>query len=282
MNKVKKCILFKECNLKESAMISLLLPTLANSEQDLTRLFNSLEAQTNKNFELIVISQSNHELVEKLLSNYTFSSQHIKINKRGLSLARNVGLRYVNGDILTLSDDDCWYKEDAFEYIHNIFEDPAREIVCFQHMDPIKNAFPKKYPDAEEKGLTKRRVLQQASIDIFVHTERVPDYKIGFDESFGLGARYNSGEENIFLMDLKNKGYKIDYIPKVISYHPIKDKIITLDSTTVISKGPLFKRLFGGFQGLLLYIAFFLKNFGKIEKKFSLFKGIAAQFKYKK
>lgn len=262
-------------------MLTFLLPTLANSIDDLTRLFNSLEKQTNQDFELIIVSQGNHDQLAELLSNYSFTFNHIKIDKKGLSLARNVGLPHVNGDILTFADDDCWYKEDTVDYIHEVFSDSSRQIVCFQHFDPDKNEYAKNYPNEEQRNLSNRRVLQQSSIDIFVHTGRVPDYKIGFDESFGLGTKYKSGEENIYLMDLKNKGYQIDYIPKIVSYHPNKEKLKNLDFDMVVGKGPLFKRLFGGPTGFAMFVAFYFKKFNMISKKNALFKGVSEQFKYK-
>ncbi|WP_226036334.1 glycosyltransferase family 2 protein [Aquibacillus saliphilus] len=261
-------------------MISLLLPTLGTSQQDLKQLFNSLESQTNQDFELIVISQDNHNVINTLLAGYSFSFNHIELDKRGLSLARNVGLEHVNGDILTFSDDDCWYKEDAFEYIEQFFKRPSRQIACFMHKDPIKNRYPKVYPVEEENNISRRRVLQQASIDIFVQTKRVPDYTIGFDESFGLGTRYKSGEENIFLMDLKNKGYQIDYVPKLLSYHPIKDTLHIFDVETLVGKGPMFKRLFGRFQGLVLLVAFIIKNYNLIKEKRSIANCFLAFFNY--
>lgn len=262
-------------------MISFLLPTLASSVDDLTRLFDSLENQTDNDFELIVVSQGNHETVADLLNQYAFQFNHIKIDRRGLSLARNVGLPHVKGDILTFADDDCWYTEDTVRYIHEVFADESRQIVCFQHMDPDKNEYAKNYPKEAQRNLSKKRVLQQSSIDIFVHTGRVPDYKVGFDESFGLGTKYKSGEENVYLMDLKNKGYQIDYIPKIVSYHPNKEKLRSLDFDMVVGKGPLFKRLFGGPMGLVLFVGFYVKKLPMINKKSSLFKGISEQFKYK-
>ncbi|MCT2535121.1 glycosyltransferase family 2 protein [Aquibacillus koreensis] len=261
-------------------MISLLLPTLANSKQDLDRLFASLENQTNQAFELIIVSQANHDDVDALLANFQFKSKHIKINQRGLSHARNVGLQQVEGKILTFTDDDCWYKEDAFSYIHRFFEDPSRQIACFQHKDYDKDLFPKPYPTQEQINLSKRRLLQQASIDIFVHMERVPAYKDGFDETFGLGTTYKSGEENIYLMDLKNKGYRIDYVPVLISYHPIKETLHVFDRDTLVGKGPLFKRLFGLPKGLVLLIAFLLKNSRIIKEKRSVFACVREFFTY--
>ena len=52
--------------------VSILLPTLGERIDELKRLFNSLEEQTNKSFELIIISQGNHKEVEVLLSQYSF------------------------------------------------------------------------------------------------------------------------------------------------------------------------------------------------------------------
>ena len=42
-------------------MITLILPTLGEREFEINRLFNSLENQIYKDFEVIVVSQANHE-----------------------------------------------------------------------------------------------------------------------------------------------------------------------------------------------------------------------------
>ena len=63
--------------------VSILLPTLGERIDELKRLFNSLEEQTNKSFELIIISQGNHKEVEALLSKYSFKYNHINIDKKG-------------------------------------------------------------------------------------------------------------------------------------------------------------------------------------------------------
>ncbi|WP_083270753.1 glycosyltransferase family A protein [Bacillus marinisedimentorum] len=262
-------------------MVSFLLATLAKSEQDLLRLFDSLENQTDKNFELVIVSQANHNTINNLISAYTFKYKHIEIDKKGLSLARNVGLKQVEGYIISLTDDDCWYTENAVEFINNFFKDEKRQIACFMHMDPEKGKYPKSYPDEEQVDISKRRILQQASIDIFVNIERVPDYKIGFDETFGLGAKYKSGEENIFLMDMKNKGYHIDFFPELISFHPIKEKSGKLDFQTMVGKGPLFKRLFGYNTGFVLLTAFVFKKYNSINDKKAIAKSYQEFFKYK-
>ena len=43
--------------------LSILLPTLGSRIEELKRIFDSLENQTNKLFELIIVSQSNHNII---------------------------------------------------------------------------------------------------------------------------------------------------------------------------------------------------------------------------
>lgn len=265
-------------------MISIIVATLGERDVEIIRLFKSLEQQTYKNFEVILVSQGNHKKIERYLFTFNFKYKHIKINKKGLSLARNVALKHISGDIITFSDDDCWYLNDSLKYIHEYFEKNDSDIVSFQHFDPYKNEYAKKYPKKIQYNLSKRRILSQSSIDIFINIKKVIDYKIGFDERFGVGSKYNSGEENIYLMDLYNRGYKIDYYPKIVSYHPNKIDLTTqcLDANSVVHKAALFKRLFGNPVGIIMYIIFIIKKKKYIVDFFHCFKeGILEYIKFK-
>lgn len=253
-------------------MISLIVPTLGEREKEINRLIQSLNAQTYKDFEVIVVSQDNHEKVASLFSSGNFAFQHIKINRKGLSVARNEAIKKVKGDIITFSDDDCWYKEDSMKYIKEIFQINQSQIAVFQHYDPHMKKYPKKYPQEAQKNIPKMRILNQSSIDIFINRRLVSHYIIGFDERFGVGSKYNSGEENIYLMDLHKRGYKIDYYPEIVSYHPNKfNGIKPLEFKSVVSKAPLFKRLFGSASGIFIYIIFLAKKRKIIEKKLQCF-----------
>ncbi len=248
-------------------LISLILPTLGNRVEELKRLFKSLEAQTYKDFEVIIVSQGNHGRIASLLEEVNFKYTHVHLSEKGLSNARNIGLNYIQGDIITFSDDDCWYLEESFNFVQEYFERNNSEIMCFQHFDPLQGEFPKKYPKDPLWNISKLKILSQASIDIFINRNRVKAYNMGFDTRFGLGGKYNSGEENIYLMDLKNKGYKIDYFPKIIAYHPNKEGNTSgqIHLDTFIGKAPLFKRLFGNYIGIFMLTAFAVKKRKKIN-----------------
>ena len=245
---------------------SMLLATLGTREEELIRLFDSLKNQTYKNFELIAVTQGNHEKISSILSNYEFEYKHIPMEGRGISRARNKGIPYVTGDVITFTDDDCWYESNALETVKEHFEKYDADVLTFKHMDPHKGEYTKDYPENEVINFSKMDTLNQISFDIYVNTNRVTSFKDGFDERFGVGSTYNSGEENIYLMDLYNKGYKkMCFFPIIIAYHP-KKECNYLDEVSVIGKGPLFKRLFGEAMGLPMLLAFGLKKKKLIEK----------------
>ena len=262
---------------------SLLLPTLGTRVNEIHRLFKSIESQTYKNIELIIVTQDNHDIVAEIVKKYSINDvKHIRINEKGISVSRNAGLPYVSGDILTFTDDDGWYVPNAFETVKSYMEEYNPDIATFMHTDPDKNEYTKVYPNKQQINFSKRYILKQRSFDIYINIKNVPDYKIGFDERFGVGKTYNSGEENIYLMDLYNKGYKkMCFFPELIAYHPKKDNNY-LDERSFIAKGPLFKRLFGNTLGLPMFIVFGIKKSRLVDNFGTIFiKGINESINFK-
>lgn len=264
-------------------VISVIIPTLGTRSVELERLFKSLETQTNKNFEAIVVSQDNHELVVDLLSNYRFSNKHIKINRKGLSHSRNVGLKHISGTIVTFSDDDCWYDDDSFSIVEQTFSENTCDIACFQIFDPISNQYYKNYSQTPEATVSNKSLFRKSSIEIFLNLKNIDKEKLKFDENFGLGAKYPSGEENIFLSDMKKQNMLISYFPRKIVYH-LKPNIATrLTPKSFIGKGPMFKRIYNTPVALCILFLFFFKKFRHLENPFSLLiKSIKETLLYKK
>lgn len=256
----------------------MLVPTLGNREMEIDRLFQSLQSQTYENFEVIVVSQSNHDKIEDILKKYSFEYKHIRIDEKGISNARNIGLEYITGDILNFTDDDCWFHSESLKNVKNYIEKYNPEVATFQSYDPIQNKYPKKFPKEKILGFSKKNILRQTSFDIYIDINRVPDFRIGFDKRFGVGAKYDSGEENIYLMDLYKKGYKkMYYFPEIIAFHPVKGNKY-LQGNSFIAKGPLFKRLFGNIIGFFIFILFAIRKKTLIKNFSSLFQLALREF----
>lgn len=230
--------------------ISVLIPTLGERPKELNRLLDSLANQQYKNFELVVVSQANHESVGEQLSTYsTLSVKHIKINKKGLSHARNVGSQYANGEIIVLSDDDCWYPETAFSSIEGIFEaNPKAKICLTQIFDKENGQLYKNYSSSEDWVNNKLQLMSRSSIELAYRKNAIKDNS--FDERFGLGGEFVCGEEIDFLLRNFEKGAVI-YTPLVTVFHPKKN---TGSTKQVMAKGALYKKHFGFFISLIVIL----------------------------
>ncbi|MFR4410868.1 MAG: glycosyltransferase family 2 protein [Clostridium sp.] len=243
--------------------LSILLPTLGSRIEELKRIFDSLENQTNKLFELIIVSQGNHNIIEKLLKKYTFKYNQIKINKRGLSLARNIGMKYVNGNYIILADDDAWYPKGAVNTIITEMKNNDEDVICFKIFDPISNKYYKNYSKHKVKVGT-IQILKKSSIEICFNLTKINKSKIIFNEEFGLGSKFQSGEENLIMNSLKKEGYNIRFVNKDIVYHEIRKGAI-IDENFIKGKSELLKIILGRFGACIYLNLILIKNFKKIK-----------------
>lgn len=88
----------------ENPLISVIIPTL-NRYEELTDVLRDLEIQDYKNFEVIVIDQSdgfNREFYKDFALNF----QIIHQKEKALWLARNTGIKHSKGTVIALSEDD--------------------------------------------------------------------------------------------------------------------------------------------------------------------------------
>lgn len=243
--------------------LSILLPTLGARIDELKRLFISLENQNNKSFELIIVSQGNHKIIEELLREFSFKYKQIKIDKKGLSLARNIGMKYVSGNYVILADDDAWYAEDSINKIIKEMKSNDEEIICFKIFDPISNKYYKNY-SKHKVNVGTIQLLKKSSIEICFNLIKINKSKIIFNEQFGLGAKFHSGEENLLMNALRKEGYKIKFVNKTIVYHRIR-KDIQIDEGFIKSKAEVLKIILGKFGAYIYLNLILVKNIKKIN-----------------
>ena len=199
---------------------SLILATVGRTEE-LKKFLEHLHMQTYANFELIVVDQNDDDRLVPILKDYKekFSILHLR-SKKGLSRARNVGLRYVSGDIVAFPDDDCWYPPDLLERVANFFEEhPGVDGLTGRSVD--ENLSPSTTRWDFSKGIINRlNVFKRAtSISMFI---KIYNHDECFDETLGVGAGtpWGSGEEMDYILRLLEKGQRIYYDPNLFVYHP--------------------------------------------------------------
>lgn len=226
----------------------------------------------------ILISTVNGAFIKR---NNTLNSQHIIINQvlddtldlhntenmlsyreKGLSRSRNRAITNAKADICLISDDDVAYKDDIESTILSAFKNnPDVDIITFQVETPEGDSF-KSYKN-KQFNHTLKTIMKVSSVEIAFRRSSLIQNNISFDEEFGLGSTYPTGEEAIFLSDALKKGLKLLYVPKVIVVHPIESSGGNYKNPILAqAKGAMIYRIFGVI-GYLIITFFAIKHHRK-------------------
>ncbi len=214
------------CKPKEKVKFSLLIGTL-NRADILEQCLERLRLQNYKDFEIIVVDQSDNDATEKVVE--LFSDLNIKYSRvsfRGLSKARNIAISQMTGDYFCLIDDDAAYDKNFLKIASEILDCYPETILSGY----INNLYTGKglvdYSKLSDLNvLNKRSVLRLCpSAGLVIPSTSVS--KVGlFDERFGVGAKYGSAEETDYLYRCINKHYRIRYCSSLIIDHPIRSDL---------------------------------------------------------
>jgi 2-beta-glucuronyltransferase len=207
--------------------VSLVICTLGNRKTQLVRLMKSLNDQQFTGFEIILVDQNPPGYLDELLQTQCagFTLRHVR-SDRGLSIARNVGLRQASGAIVGFPDDDCWYLPETLAQVASFFgRNPKVDILLGRTIDAIGN--PSLSPLRNSSGAVNRSNvwISGNSNTLFVRRQAMP--LGGFDEKLGVGAptRYQSGEETDFILtSMKNQARAV-YISELRICHDQVDDI---------------------------------------------------------
>jgi glycosyltransferase involved in cell wall biosynthesis len=198
---------------------SLVLGTVGRTGQ-VQRFLASLAAQTYRSFELIIVDQNPDDRVVEVARPWQdrLPIRHLRSNP-GLSRARNVGLRYVNGDVVAFPDDDCWYPPDLLDRVARILTaHPESAGLTGRSVD--ETGRPSMGRWATRAGPLTRFNIWHRGISITIFLRRtVIDRVGGFDEALGAGAPWGGAEELDYLLRALKAGFGLTYHPDVTVCH---------------------------------------------------------------
>lgn len=131
---------------------SVIVVTYNTNEELLLKNLNSLKEQSIDTFELIIIDNSDKKDLTPIFSEYV--NKYIKLKKNyGLSIARNVGIKFSSGDIVIFLDDDAVPAENFVEQ-HEIAHKELKIIGLRGKSMPLTNSkynfFAKNYDLGDE------------------------------------------------------------------------------------------------------------------------------------
>lgn len=245
--------------------VSFLISTRGRNPRHLFDLLQDLENQSYSDVEVVVVlqplNQSARQAVEEIVSVIKAVPVNLVVSDTiGLSKSRNIALSQAVGDILLLCDDDCRYPSDAAANIAEAMATyPDWDVIGFQMAETNSGKLHKRYPLHPQRH-NLRSLMHINSVEITLRKHAVWKVKL-FDERIGLGTPYMTGEENVMLVDLFRKGFKVGYFPRVVVFHPMESSGLgdcDLDQL-VFSKGVVFRRMFG-VLGVVPALIFFVRR----------------------
>jgi glycosyltransferase involved in cell wall biosynthesis len=189
---------------------------------ELSRLLDSLVAQTHSRLRVIVVDQNPDDRVNDALDGVRLDVLRLR-SEHGLSRARNAALEHVTADVVAFPDDDCLYSEDLLESVaRRLAENPALDGLTGRVTDEAGRSSASW--DPEGAILTESNLWNRATSAAMFLRREVVDRVGAFDERLGLGSTepWTSGEEIDYLVRAIRDGARIQYDPTLVVRHRLR------------------------------------------------------------
>ena len=115
-------------------MISVIVP-IYNSEKYLKKCIDSIRNQTYRELEIILVDDGSSDASPEICDKYAQNDKRVVVHhqeNKGLSAARNAGLRRATGEYITFVDSDDYIEEDTYEKVVFAIERFGSDLVFFR------------------------------------------------------------------------------------------------------------------------------------------------------
>lgn len=153
--------------------ISLVMPVY-NVEKFLNKALTSVENQTFKDFEMIIVDDGSSDKSCEIAEEFCSKNPNFKLIKQensGPAAARNTGVSHCKGQYIAFMDSDDYLEKNFLEELYNLAKKTGADIACcnFNMYFPNKNL--KVYmPFNSLPGVyTKSKALRKLILDVSVH-----------------------------------------------------------------------------------------------------------------
>lgn len=199
--------------------LSLILATVGRTKE-IGRFLESIAASVRESIEVILVDQNHDDRLLEVVNSALakgFDLTHVRLSRRGLSYARNVGLSKARYNLIGFPDDDCWYERSACEAVRTGFQSDGQ-------LDGIVVRWVERHDDLIDQTMLDEnqqrdfRGIPIASICLFFRTASL-QVAGGFDERLGIGEWFGSSEETDLVLRMLHLGHRITYCPKISVHH---------------------------------------------------------------
>lgn len=206
----------------EKTKMSIILPVY-NSEKTISRTIESIIKQTYKKYELIIINDGSTDNSKSICTEYARKYKqirYIEIINRGVSNARNFGIKNAKGKyIMFIDSDDEFYENTVEKMIKQIEEKPEMQLFIFGYERIHTNTNNVKLTRTDDMSLTNGKnknifigSLQKNSLfnqiwnkvfikDILISNNILFDENISIGEDFKFNIQYIGAINNALYVD---------------------------------------------------------------------------------
>lgn len=201
--------------------VSVVVSTLGRT-RELVRLLDSLDVQSFRDFEVIVVDQNGDDRLAAILAApRTFPLRRLPMAAgRGVSRGRNLGWRQARAVTVIFPDDDCWYPADYLETGLRLLETSSAQLLSGRCSNLDGRSINARF--AKQAGpITRDNVwISQMEGMTFVRRDLLEALG-GYDETIGIGADtpWQAAEGPDFILRALGQGYVCHFDPALFGYH---------------------------------------------------------------
>lgn len=183
--------------------VSVIIPTY-NCEKYLANAIDSALQQTYQDFEVIIIddgsSDGTKELVKKYVNNYSDKIHYVHQQNKGVSAARNNGIKIANGEYIAFLDaDDLWISTKLMDQM-KLLEKDRGLVLVFTDMQQTEGTKILYESFLKEKGyyplIAATDFFSELVKKALIYTSTVVVKKQIFDEVGVFNETYKVGEDH--------------------------------------------------------------------------------------
>jgi glycosyltransferase involved in cell wall biosynthesis len=206
----------------KNILLSIIIPTIGRKLELLDLLKSLVKSIENISYEIIIIDQNPKGFLDDSLNEYRdiLNISHHNVDFKGLSKAKNYGVKLAQGLYLSFPDDDCKIFPSTYSKALEIIQNNNFDIVFGRCIDKMGNDSVLKFKK-ESYLLNKNNMLGGFVEATGIISKKIFDQGFLFDENMGAGCFHGAEEGFDWLYRiLTGSTTKAFYSKEVIFYHP--------------------------------------------------------------
>ena len=208
-------------NSQNNALVSIIIPAY-NTEKYIHRAIESSIRQTHTNTEIIIIDDGSSDNTLKTAQYYADNNSRVKVihqDNKGVSAARNNGIREAKGEYIIFLDSDDWLDTNAVDFLLNSQDEYPGILITTGHYSALISENGKvlrrlsNLSFHNNRSFNKQQAVEfwfsSACCKIF-YAEILKKYNIFFREGI------HNHEDGLFVFEYINRAENVIYIDKAV------------------------------------------------------------------